>query len=137
MALTEVQLEEPAVHNTGNTAEADVGGLDNDDCSSSLSEPEDDPDDVLPRYDTIDGMDKHEAVVAHSSLEIDSEAETERLEQTPQKLRNHADSIGKTPSKLAHAETVEDDLSDPPSPLPAGAGAGSSTSTILTAGEFA
>lgn len=137
MAHTEAHLQEPAIHKAAGVAEAEVDSLDNDDRSSSLSEPEDDQDEVMPEYGTVNGMDELEPAVAHSSLDVDSEAETERLEQTPQKLRKHADSIRKTPSKLSYAATVEDDLSEPPSPLPTGAEAASSTSTIVTGGVFA
>ncbi|KXL46955.1 hypothetical protein M433DRAFT_3597 [Acidomyces richmondensis BFW] len=135
MAHTEAHLQEPAIHKAAGVAEAEVDSLDNDDRSSSLSEPEDDQDEVMPEYGTVNGMDELEPAVAHSSLDVDSEAETERLEQTPQKLRKHADSIRKTPSKLSYAATVEDDLSEPPSPLPTGAEAASSTSTIVTGGK--
>ena len=82
--------------------------------------------------DTLDS----EAVAAHRSLEVDSEAETERLDQTPQKSRKHADSLGRTPSKLSQAATADDDLSEPLSPVPIGPGAASSTSTVATTGEF-
>ena len=107
-----------------------------DDRSSSLSEPEDEHGDAEDEdgadVDTLNG----ENVVTQRSLDIDSEAETERLDQTPQKLRKHADSLGRTPSKLSQAATAEEDLSEPPSPLPIGAGAASSTSTVATAGKL-
>lgn len=113
---------------------AEIGDIP-DDRSSSLSEPEDlDEDDAGLAYAT------NGAGVAHSlpvqkSLEVDSEAETERLEESPQKLRKHTDDVGKTPSKLSKTVGVEDDLSEPPSPLPTGPGAASSTSTVETAGK--
>lgn len=106
-----------------------------DDRSSSLSEPEDDEEEEgRPEY-------MHEPpkapgqLVAQKSLDYDSEAETERLEDSPQKQRIHAESTGRTPSKLKHTATADDELSDPPSPLPTGPGAASSTSTAGTAGR--
>ena len=126
--------EDAELDNAMGSTAAEVGEQ-QDDRSSSLSEPEDENEDVREQNgvddDTMDG----DELAAHKSLEVDSEAETERLDQTPQKLRKHADSIGRTPSKLSQAATAEEDLSDPPSPLPAGAGAASSTSTVATAGE--
>lgn len=113
---------------------ADTGDIP-DDRSSSLSEPEDDEEyESRPEY-------MHEAprasgqLVAQKSLEYDSEAETERLEDSPQKQRMQAESTGRTPSKLKHTATADDELSDPPSPLPTGPGAASSTSTAGTAGR--
>lgn len=111
-----------------------------DDRSSSLSEPEDEDDD-----DEDDGeddlpatADPPAALAAHASLDIDSEAETERLDQTPEKVRQQVQQ-GKTPSKLVHASTVDDDdalddLSEPPSPIPTVPGGASSTSTTDNAG---
>lgn len=130
--------EDVEVDNTA-AATAEVGELeDEDDRSSSLSEPEDE-------QETAENADASNQVVgdgdqldAQRSLDVDSEAETDRLDQTPQKLRQHADSIGKTPSKLSRAATAEGELSEPPSPVPtAGPGAASSTSTIATTGELA
>ncbi|KAK3718579.1 Transcriptional regulatory protein [Vermiconidia calcicola] len=111
---------------------ADLGDG-HDDRSSSLSDPEDDEEQQNGTIDDAAG--EEEELAAHRSLEVDSEAETERLEQTPQKLRRQVDALGRTPSKLSHAATAEEDLSDPPSPLPTGAGAASSTSTIATIGQ--
>lgn len=134
--MREIELEqlgaeavEPADH-----PEAEVGDIP-DDCSSSLSEPEDVDDEDEGLSYVANGSRGVNLPPAQKTLEVDSEAETERLEESPQKLRQHADSIGRTPSKLSKAATVEDDLSEPPSPLPAGPGAASSTSTIETAGK--
>nr|POF26213.1 transcriptional regulatory protein dep1 [Quercus suber] len=99
-----------------------------DDRSSSLSDPEDEIEDeggILGARAILMG---HRQLDSYRALDIDSEAETERLEDTPQKLRKHADSIGRTPSKLSQAATMDDELSDPPSPLPMDLGAASSTS---------
>lgn len=112
-------------------ADADVGD-DHDDRSSSLSDPIDEEDEEEHARD-IKETAAHTSV--HQSLEVDSEAETERLDHTPDKTRKQADNVGKTPSKLSQAATADDDLSDPPSPIPLGPGAASSTSTVDTAGE--
>lgn len=123
------------VDDTSEPSDAEIGEH-QDDRSSSLSEPEDDNDDV----EEVDGADEDtlngDQLAAHRLLDDDSEAETERLEQTPQKLRKHADSLGRTPSKLNQAATADDELSEPLSPLAIGVGAASSTSTIATAGEY-
>ena len=112
-------------------------GEQQDEGSSSLSEPEEDENED---GEGMNGTDEEAALAedltAQRSLDVDSEAETERLDQTPKKLRKHADSLGRTPSKLSQAETAEGELSDPPSPVPAGVGAASSTSTVATAGEW-
>ncbi|EME48699.1 hypothetical protein DOTSEDRAFT_67664 [Dothistroma septosporum NZE10] len=105
-------------------------GDDEDNRSSSLSDPLDD-DEVEPPQD---GATSGQDTAAVQSLEVDSEAETERLDQTPQKSQKHPDTTGRTPSKLSHAATADDDLSDPPSPIPVGPGAASSTSTDETTG---
>ena len=118
--------------------EVDIGDTENggpqDDGSSSLSDPDDDNDDaeheVDENEDALIGED-----IAPQRSEVDSEAETERLDQTPQKLRNHGDSLGRTPSKLSQAAMAEVELSGPPSPLATGVGAASSTSTVATTGE--
>ncbi|KAK3704347.1 Transcriptional regulatory protein [Vermiconidia calcicola] len=112
---------------------ADLGDG-HDDRSSSLSDPEDDEEQQNGMIDD-DVVGEEGELAAHRSLEVDSEAETERLEQTPQKLRKQVDALGRTPSKLSHAATAEEELSDPPSPLPIGAGAASSTSTVATVGQ--
>ena len=114
--------------------EAEIGDIP-DDRSSSLSEPEDVDDEEEGLRYVANGARGVNLPLAQKNLEVDSEAETERLEESPQKTRQHADSTGRTPSKLSKAAGVEDDLSEPPSPLPAGAGAASSTSTIETAGK--
>jgi hypothetical protein len=114
--------------------EAEIGDIP-DDRSSSLSEPEDVDDEEEGLRYVANGARGVDLAHARKTLEVDSEAETERLEESPQKIRQHADSIGRTPSKLSKAAGVEDDLSEPPSPLPTGPGAASSTSTIETAGK--
>lgn len=122
-----------ADHNTDN-GDAELEEH-HDDGSSSLSDPDDDNEDA----EHESGVDEDTLLaddVAAQRSEVDSEAETERLDQTPQKLRKHADSLGRTPSKLIHAATAEEDISDPPSPLPTGVGAASSTSTVATAGKL-
>ena len=126
--------EEFEFDNAIDTADAEVGENE-DDRSSSLSDPEDDNDDPEEQDDEVYDVADGEELAAQRSLEVDSEAETERLDQTPQKSRKHADSVGRTPSKLSQAATAEEDLSEPPSPLPLGAGAASSTSTVATVGE--
>lgn len=115
---------------------ADVGD-DQDDRSSSLSEPEDiDDEDGFPTAlrDVRNGQAEFNA---QHSLDVDSEAETERLDQTPDKARKLAENVGRTPSKLSHAATAEEteDHSDLSPILPAAPGAASSTSTIETAGK--
>lgn len=113
---------------------AEIGDVP-DDRSSSLSEPEDIDEEEERLAYVANGAKGAVPLPAQKSLEVDSEAETERLEESPQKLRKHADDVGRTPSKLSKAAGVEDDLSEPPSPLPAGPGAASSTSTVDTAGK--
>jgi hypothetical protein len=112
---------------------ADVAEL-ADDRSSSLSEPDEEDDEDTHmldiRYRSTTGDDRSGV----RSNDIDSEAETERLDQTPSRLRKRADSTGKTPSKLSHAATA-DDLSDPPSPLHAAGNGALSTSTAGTIGR--
>ncbi|KAK4540786.1 hypothetical protein LTR36_008863 [Oleoguttula mirabilis] len=127
-------VEDAELGDITDIAAADVGE-DQDDRSSSLSEPEDEQDEEEPQNGLIAAPEESLELTAEKSLDVDSEAETERLEQTPQKLRKHADSVGRTPSKLSQAATVEDELSEPPSPLPLDVGAASSTSTIGTAGK--
>lgn len=107
-----------------------------DDRSSSLSDPEDDQDDEPGVNGAIHNALQTAQQEVQRILDDDSEAETERLDHTPQKLSRHADSMGRTPSKLSQAATMDDELSDPPSPLPIGVGAASSTSTIGTAGQY-
>ena len=114
--------------------EAEIGDIP-DDRSSSLSEPEDVDDDEEGLRYVVNGARVVDLPPAQKTLEVDSEAETERLEESPRKTKQQADSTGRTPSKLSKAAGVEDDLSEPPSPLPTGAGAASSTSTIETAGK--
>lgn len=120
---------------------SDVGATENpelaDDQSSSLSEPDDEEDEDARQLLDLkySRMTTDERIATHS-LDIDSEAETERLEQTPSKTRRQAENMGRTPSKLSQAATA-DDLSDPPSPLPAGPDGASSTSTGGTMGKWA
>lgn len=87
-----------------------------DNRSSSLSEIDDASDDrseSTPRPGT-----------ARDLEEDDSEAETERLENTPRKLTRTATDTSllseplytRTPSKLAHSKTVEQEDSAPPTP---------------------
>ncbi|USW48107.1 hypothetical protein Slin15195_G014260 [Septoria linicola] len=101
--------------------ERDDDNDEDDDGSSSLSEPEDDPDVETHQNGISDTLTTSEELSAHQSLEVDSEAETERLDQTPHKVRKHLEDTGRTPSKLSQAAGPDDELSDPPSPLPTGA----------------
>lgn len=129
-------IDIPQGTHSGNTNGAEIGDQD-DDRSSSLSEPEDDEDIDPVRSSGVDQVVVSEELAARQSLEADSEAETERLDHTPTKLRKDADTTAKTPSKLNHAATADDEFSDPPSPVPpAGPGAASSTSTIETTGDW-
>ncbi|KAH7086981.1 Sds3-like-domain-containing protein [Paraphoma chrysanthemicola] len=95
-----------------------AGDLDDiaDNGSSSLSELGDASDDQsmsTPRPATADDLD-----------DDDSEAETERLENTPRKLARTATETSlasealytRTPSKLAQSRTIEEDESAPPTP---------------------
>ncbi|KAK5117575.1 hypothetical protein LTR62_004997 [Meristemomyces frigidus] len=122
-------LQQSNLDNADLTLGAEMGDL-ADDRSSSLSEPEDD-NDLVEELDTL-AEDAGEGVQVATQLLLDddSEAETERLEQTPQKLNRHPDELGRTPSKLSQAATMDDELSEPPSPLPLGTGGASSTSTL-------
>jgi hypothetical protein len=134
--MREVELEHLGAEalEAADHPEAEIGDIP-DDRSSSLSEPEDVDDEDEGLSYVANGARGHNLPPAQKTLEVDSEAETERLEESPQKLRQHADNIGRTPSKLSKAAGIEDDLSEPPSPLPAGPGAASSTSTIETVGK--
>jgi hypothetical protein len=86
-----------------------------DNGSSSLSElgdASDDQSEATPRPTTALDMDDE-----------DSEAETERLEDTPRKLARTATDTSladavytRTPSKLMHSKTAEEDESAPPTP---------------------
>ena len=131
--MQDAELQEDVGRNHA-AANGDTAGMDDDDGSSELSEPDDDMDEETHGNGLDGDLSEDETATAQKSLEVDSEAETERLDQTPQGQRKQADAMGKTPSKLSQAATVEDELSDPPSPLPAGPGAASSTST--TAGTL-
>ncbi|KAI7378649.1 hypothetical protein KC328_g13778 [Hortaea werneckii] len=131
-------MGDSALRNTeANTATANHGNYraaeEDDNSSSSLSDPEDDLDDEEQQNGVGEEQRAGESLGAHKSMDVDSEAETERLDQTPQKAQKHLDTVGKTPSKLSQAATAEDELSDPPSPLPAGNGVGSHASTSGTA----
>lgn len=133
--MQDADLQEDIERNNA-AANGDALGLDDEDASSELSEPDDDLDGDLHGRGIDGELSDDGAAVAHKSLEVDSEAETERLERTPHSQRRRVEEQGKTPSKLSHAATVEDELSEPPSPLPAGPGAASSTSTVATGGEW-
>lgn len=135
MKILLAQEHEEAIE-TSDSGDADAGEP-LDDRSSSLSEPEDDHEDIV-EDDAVaeDALNGDDDAAARQLLDYDSEATTERLDQTPQKLRKHADSVGRTPSKLNQTSTAMEELSEPPSPLAAGAGAASSTSTVATAGEY-
>ncbi|KAK0815581.1 Transcriptional regulatory protein [Friedmanniomyces endolithicus] len=128
-----VAQEDADLDITANGTTAENGDL-QDDRSSSLSDPEDeqDEDEGLDEADGSGGQAVQ--LVAQRSVDDDSEAETERLDNTPQKLLQHADGLGRTPSKLSQAATAEDELSEPPSPLQMDVGAASSTSTNGTLG---
>nr|OQO21901.1 hypothetical protein B0A51_10518 [Rachicladosporium sp. CCFEE 5018] len=97
--------------------------------SSSLSEPDEDDEDMEDELE-----DEPDEVLSEIAApipgEVDSEAETERLEETPEKQRKLAESTGRTPSKLREATAVDTQLSGPPSPILVDAGAVSSTSTL-------
>ncbi|EMC93227.1 hypothetical protein BAUCODRAFT_26551 [Baudoinia panamericana UAMH 10762] len=132
MAVVEDAVEEGADADNAVLADPTEIGEQHDDRSSSLSEPDDEQDLTAHELEAIDGTDVAQRPARGVALDVDSEAETERLENTPQKPRRLSDAIGKTPSKLSQAATAEEELSDPPSPLPVGAGAASSTSTVMT-----
>ncbi|KAK0823143.1 Transcriptional regulatory protein [Friedmanniomyces endolithicus] len=125
--------EEDDLDNAADGTTAENGYL-QDDRSSSLSDPEDeqDEDEGLDEPNRSGGQAVQ--LVAQRSVDDDSEAETERLDNTPQKPLQHADSLGRTPSKLNQAATAEDELSEPRSPLQMDIGAASSTSTNGTLG---
>ncbi|GIZ40558.1 hypothetical protein CKM354_000389200 [Cercospora kikuchii] len=108
---------------------------DDDNRSSSLSEPDEDLEADAQQNGVSETLATNEELSAHQSLEVDSEAETERLDQTPHKARKQLEETGRTPSKLNQAAAPDDELSDPPSPLPAGPGATSSTGTTDTIGK--
>ena len=129
-----VAQEDADLDITADGTTAENGDL-QDDRSSSLSDPEDeqDEDEGLDEADGSGGQAVQ--LVAQRSVDDDSEAETERLDNTPQKLLQHADGLGRTPSKLSQAATAEDELSEPLSPLQMDVGAASSTSTNGTLGE--
>lgn len=134
--MREIELEPDGAEalEDADRPEAETGDIP-DDRSSSLSEPEDVYDEEEGLNYVANGSRGLNLPHAQKTLEVDSEAETERLEESPQKSRQHAEGIGRTPSKLSKAAGVEDDLSEPPSPLPTGPDAASSTSTIETAGK--
>ncbi|KAF2200161.1 hypothetical protein GQ43DRAFT_441826 [Delitschia confertaspora ATCC 74209] len=119
--------------------DADKDGYEDyaDNRSSSLSEL----DEPTPRPHAPEGF-----------AENDSEAETERLENTPRRLARTATDLSvvsdhtfeRTPSKLAHANTHYQDESGPPSPLATlvatmvdatGADAGLDTLSLVAAAE--
>lgn len=140
IATRDAAMKENAAQNhdeegdSSDASDAEVGEH-HDDRSSSLSDPEDDNEEAEDGDEVEDDALNGEDTPAQQLVEDDSEAETERLEQTPQKLRKQPDGVGKTPSKLNQASTADDELSEPGSPLATGAGAASSTSTVATAGK--
>lgn len=96
-----------------------LGGFDDhaDDRSSSLSE--------LGDASDVESEQPTPRPIATADLnENDSEAETERLEQTPRKLMRTVTDTSlasdalytRTPSKLVHSKTIENDDSAPPTP---------------------
>jgi hypothetical protein len=100
-------------------ADQDMAGFDDhaDDRSSSLSE--------LGDASDVESEQPTPRPVAAADLnENDSEAETERLEETPRKLMRTATDTSlasealytRTPSKLVHSKTIEHDESAPPTP---------------------
>ncbi|KAF2035971.1 hypothetical protein EK21DRAFT_53397 [Setomelanomma holmii] len=106
-AATMVEVEAPTVVATSGDFD-DIA----DNGSSSLSELGDASDDQsmpTPRPAAADDLD-----------EDDSEAETERLEHTPRKLGEASLAsealYTRTPSKLAHSRTIEQEDSAPPTP---------------------
>ncbi|WPG97351.1 Hypothetical protein R9X50_00012500 [Acrodontium crateriforme] len=113
---------------------AEVGDF-ADDQSSGLSDPEDDEEDLELDGHAEYASDEEEQLPTANLLDVDSEAETERLDQSPHKLRKHPDAVGRTPSKLKQTETADEELSESPSPLLTGPGAASSTSTNGTTGQ--
>lgn len=96
----------------GTTLSAELEEGPGDDRSSSLSDIEEGPDDTLVENDY--------ARPIPEPLEDDSEAETERLENTPKKsIRGLTDELAiehsttdRSPSKLANAMTIEDMTSE-------------------------
>ncbi|SMQ46632.1 unnamed protein product [Zymoseptoria tritici ST99CH_1A5] len=133
--MRDTEAEDDALPDGTVDLAADVG----DDRSSSLSDPEDDLEEDGEVFGSSSANIAAEELTAHQSMEIDSEAETERLENTPDKLRKQAENVGRTPSKLVHAATADDealdDLSEPPSPILLAQGGPSSTSTIDAAAK--
>lgn len=118
------------VDDTSDLGDAETGEQ-HDDHSSSLSEPDDDNEDAEDEDVATENTPNGDDAAAQQLMDDDSEAETERLELTPQKLQKPNDT-GRTPSKLNQTTTALDELSEPPSPLATGAGAASSTSTVAT-----
>ena len=115
---------------THDSAKSRIFEDDDKDDSSSLSEPDEDDieDETTDARSTIQSRARKD--------DVDSEAETERLELTPRHMRDMAVAgIGRTPSKLSKVDQQEDELTEPPSPVPQGAGAVSSTSTLTNGGE--
>ncbi|KAF2718176.1 hypothetical protein K431DRAFT_287910 [Polychaeton citri CBS 116435] len=105
-----------------------------DDRSSSLSDIGDDDEDLEAEQELRNAMARSRPRSITPTDDVDSEAETERLNETPQKRHNLIDTNGRTPSKLSQAAVLDEDLSDPPSPLPVDPAAASSTNTIATTG---
>lgn len=124
-------LSEPEEEEDGE----DVSGVgeDEEDDADEDNDEEEDEDDDDEDDDEDDDLSRARQLRGHSE-DIDTEAETERLDQTPRKLRDAVDGQGRTPSKLSLIEHAVGDLSEPPSPIPDDTGAASSTSTLT--GEF-
>ncbi|KAI6952667.1 hypothetical protein KC355_g13929, partial [Hortaea werneckii] len=92
MASREATMGDSALRNTeANTATANHGNYraaeEDDNSSSSLSDPEDDLDDEEQQNGVGEEQRAGESLGAHKSMDVDSEAETERLDQTPQKAQ--------------------------------------------------
>jgi hypothetical protein len=109
------------------STEAALGGYDDiaDNGSSSLSElgdASDDHSEPTPRPTTVADLDDDEG--DDDDEDDDSEAETERLENTPRKHARTATDTSllsealytRTPSKLMHSRTIEQDESAPATP---------------------
>lgn len=100
-----------ALSNTAAAIVEDHEIPDDDDRSSSLSELEDAPDnmgmDVEEEEEDDDEEEDEDGIVLQNTLvEGDSEAETERLDESPDKVKRP---FQISPSKLAHSMTVTDE----------------------------
>lgn len=91
--MQDADLQEDIERNHA-AANGDAPGMEDEDAdgSSELSEPDDEIDDEAHENGVEDlELSDDEAAAAQKSLEVDSEAETERLDQTPHRQRKHAD----------------------------------------------